>query len=40
MFSKEMFVKIAAVGTKSSMIDTRLTITFVIEQRYILPTSA
>jgi len=40
VFCKEMFIKIAAVGTKSSMIYTRLTITFVVEQRYILPTSA
>jgi len=35
-----MFVEIAAVGTKSSMIDTYLTITFVIEQRYALAASA
>jgi len=39
-FFKEMFVEIAAVGTKSSMIDTCLTITFVIEQRYALAASA
>jgi len=40
VFCKAMFVEIAAVGTKSSMIDTCLKITFVIEQRYVLATSA
>jgi len=35
-FCKVMFVEISAVGTKSSMIDTSLTITFVIEQRYVI----
>jgi len=39
-FCKEMFVKIAVVGTKSSMIYTFLRITFEIEQRYIYATSA
>jgi len=39
-FCKEMFVEIAAVGTKSSMIDTCLTIPFVILQRYVLAASA
>jgi len=40
VFCKEMFIKIVAVGTKSSMIYTCLTITFIVEQRYILATSA